>query len=101
VRTRSAGTVSEVPRSRPEIRRIALDGDLELVVVETAAHEVDVEALTEDEEEVALLVADGHDDPSIAARRGTSVETARRQRSSVYAKFEVKTPEELARKLLG
>jgi DNA-binding NarL/FixJ family response regulator len=87
--------------SHRDIRRIALDGDVELVVVETAADGLEGVSLDEDEEEVALLVADGHDDRTVAARRGTTAEVAMRQRSRIYERLGVSTPDELRAKLFG
>jgi DNA-binding NarL/FixJ family response regulator len=90
-----------VPWQPPTIRRLSLDEDVEVVVVETASPGVDVSFLTEAEEEVALLIADGNDDRSIARLRGTPVETVFEQRSTIYAKLGVPNPKALAAKLLG
>jgi DNA-binding NarL/FixJ family response regulator len=90
-----------VPRSLPEIRRIRLDDEVEVVLVETAADGLEDVSLDEDEEEVALLVTDGHDDRTIAARRGTTAEDAMRQRWRIYEKLGVSTADELRTKLFG
>jgi DNA-binding NarL/FixJ family response regulator len=90
-----------VPWQPPIIRRLALDEKVEVVVVETASPRVDVSLLTEDEEEVALLIAAGKDARSIARLRGTPVETVLEQRAAIYAKLEVPNPKALAAKLFG
>jgi DNA-binding CsgD family transcriptional regulator len=88
-----------VPSQPPTIRRVALDEEVEVVLVETACPRADVSSLTEAEEEVALLIADGNDDRSIARQRGTPVEKVVEQRAAIYAKLEVPNPKALAAKL--
>jgi DNA-binding CsgD family transcriptional regulator len=90
-----------VPSQPPTIRRVALDEEVEVVVVETASPTADVSLLTKAEEEVALLIADGNDDRSIARLRGTSVAKVLEQRAAIYGKLGVPTPEALAAKLFG
>jgi DNA-binding NarL/FixJ family response regulator len=85
----------------PIIRRVALDDEVEVVVVETPSSTVDVSHLTESEEEVALLIADGNDARSIARLRGTPVATVFEQRDAIYTKLGVPNAEALATKLFG
>jgi DNA-binding CsgD family transcriptional regulator len=90
-----------VPGQPPIIRRLALDEEVEVVLVETPSPSADVSSLTEAEEEVALLIADGNDDRSIARLRGTPVAKVLEQRATIYAKLEVPNPKALAAKLFG
>ena len=57
--------------------------------------------LTPSEREVATLILEGRDNPTIAALRGTSARTIANQVASIFAKLGVRSRAELAAKVYG
>lgn len=84
-----------------DVRWMLLDEEVELLVIETPAAATGVNDLTDAEAEVATLLADGHDEQTIAKLRGTPPEEVGEQRRAIFEKLGVQTAEELAAALFG